>query len=216
MQVRFEDWEIIYSRILDDFGFSRARDEEAARALSSLLESADRIGLSELERMIRDKGVVICGNAPRLGEDLRRMEPADVIVAADGATSVLLEHGMIPDIIVTDLDGYMPDIIESNRRGSAVVVHAHGDNIDKLREHVPHLRRVLGTTQAAPLKNVYNFGGFTDGDRAVFLVLEFMPKNVRLIGFDPDDRNVTPRKSKKLRWAKALIELALGPGRTDP
>lgn len=214
--MRFEDWERIYEEILEDFGFSRSRDEEAACVLSSLLNTIDRITLSELRDIIRGRDVVVCGNAPCLREDIRKTEPVDIIVTADGATSVLLEHGVVPEIIVTDLDGYMPDIIESNRRGSVVVVHAHGDNIDKLREHVSHFRRVLGTTQASPLENVHNFGGFTDGDRAVFLAMEFMPKSVKLIGFDLDDENVTPRKAKKLRWAKVLLEIALGPGRIDP
>ncbi|MCX8206829.1 MAG: DUF115 domain-containing protein [Methanothrix sp.] len=214
--MRFEDWEIIYESILDDFGFSRSRDEEAARVLSSLLESTDQITLSDLRDIIRGREVVVCGNAPCLSEEIGKINPSDAIVAADGATTVLLEHGVIPDIIVTDLDGYMPDIIESNRRGSAVVVHAHGDNIDKLGEHVPHLRRILGTTQSSPLKNVHNFGGFTDGDRAVFLALELMPKSIKLIGFDFDDQSVTPRKSKKLRWAKVLLEAALGSGFTEP
>ncbi|MBC7079590.1 MAG: DUF115 domain-containing protein [Methanothrix sp.] len=214
--MRFEDWEIIYKRILDDFGFSRSRDEEAAYVLSSLLESIERITLSNLQDIIRGRDMVICGNAPCLRDEVGKIKASDAVVAADGATSVLLEHGLIPDIIVTDLDGCMPDIIDANRRGSAVVVHAHGDNIDKLKEHVPHLRRVLGTTQSSPLKNVHNFGGFTDGDRAVFLALELMPKSIKLIGFDLDDQSVTPRKSKKLRWAKALLEIALGPGCTDP
>ncbi|MEM2096637.1 MAG: 6-hydroxymethylpterin diphosphokinase MptE-like protein [Methanothrix sp.] len=214
--MRFEDWEIMYKRILEDFGFSRSRDEEAACVLSSLLESIERITLSDLQDIIRGRDVVVCGNAPRLREEVKKIKPPDAVVAADGATSVLLENGLIPDIIVTDLDGCIPDIIESNRRGSAVVVHAHGDNIDKLKEHVPHMRRVLGTAQSSPLKNVHNFGGFTDGDRAVFLALELMPKSIKLIGFDLDDQSVTPRKSKKLRWAKALLEVALGPGCTDP
>jgi len=214
--MRFEDWDIIYKRILDDFGFSRSRDEEAAYVLSSLLESIEQITPSDLQGIIRGRDVVICGNAPCLRDEIKKIKPSDAVVAADGATSVLLEHGLIPDIIVTDLDGCMPDIIDANRRGSAVVVHAHGDNIDKLKEHVPNLRHVIGTTQASPIKNIHNFGGFTDGDRAVFLVLELMPKGVKLIGFDLEDQSVTPRKSKKLRWAKMLLETALGPGCTDP
>lgn len=214
--MRFEDWERIYEEILEDFGFSRSRDEEAACVLSSLLDSVEQITISDLQEIIRGRDVVVCGNAPCLREEIKKIKSSDALVAADGATSVLLENGLIPDIIVTDLDGYMPDITESNRLGSAVVVHAHGDNIDKLKEHLPHLRNVLGTTQAYPLKNVHNFGGFTDGDRAVFLVLECMPKSIKLIGFDLDDQSVTPRKSKKLRWAKVLLEIALGSGCTDP
>ncbi|MCQ8902745.1 MAG: DUF115 domain-containing protein [Methanothrix sp.] len=208
--MRFDEWERIYGKILEDLGFSRSRDEEAARVLSSLLRSADQVSLEEIDQIIRGRDVVVCGNAPCLRDDIGKIGPSDVVVAADGATSVLLEHAVLPDLIVTDLDGYMPDILEANRRGSMVVVHAHGDNIEKLMEYVPHLRRILGTTQAHPLENVHNFGGFTDGDRAVFLAVEFKPRSIRLIGFDLEDQNVTPRKMKKLQWARRLIEIALG------
>ena len=35
-----------------------------------------------------------------------------------------------------------------------------------------------------PVKNVYNFGGFTDGDRSVFWAEEFGAKEIILIGMD--------------------------------
>jgi uncharacterized Rossmann fold enzyme len=65
-----------------------------------------------------------------------------------------------------------------------MVVHAHGDNIDMIKKLVPKFRKVLGTTQVMPLENVHNFGGFTDGDRAVFLAEEFGAKNIVLVGMD--------------------------------
>ena len=73
-----------------------------------------------------------------------------IFIAADGATSVLLKAGVVPEIIVTDLDGCMDDILRANQMGSIVVVHAHGDNQDLLREYVPQLRNVIGTTQTRP------------------------------------------------------------------
>ncbi len=207
--MRFDEWKEIYEAILADLGYSRSRDEEAARVLSSLLSSVDTIPLEEIEGMIRGRDVVVCGNAPRLLEDLEEIRESELVIAADGATSVLLENKIIPAIIVTDLDGYMPDIIKANQLGAAIFVHAHGDNIDKLVSYVPRLKRVVGTTQAEPLENVHNFGGFTDGDRAVFLAKHFNAKSIRLIGFDLDDKLVTPRKMKKLSWAKKLISIVL-------
>jgi 2-amino-4-hydroxy-6-hydroxymethyldihydropteridine diphosphokinase len=88
-------------------------------------------------------------------------------------------------------------------------VHAHGDNQDLLREYVPKLRNVIGTTQTRPPHGLYNFGGFTDGDRCVFFARYLRASEIKLIGFDFDDMSVTPRKHKKLAWAKRLIELAL-------
>ena len=93
--------------------------------------------------------------------------------------------------------------------GSIIVVHAHGDNIDSIVKKVPRLKRVIGTTQSRPLNNVYNFGGFTDGDRCVFLAKHLGAAEIKLVGFDYEDQSVTPRKRKKLSWAKRLIEIAL-------
>ena len=91
-----------------------------------------------------------------------------------------------------------------------MVVHAHGDNMEALGKEVPRLKRVIGTTQSKPLKNVYNFGGFTDGDRGVFLAKEMGARSITLIGFDFRDENVTPLKKKKLVWAEKLIKMVMG------
>ncbi|MCZ7398212.1 MAG: DUF115 domain-containing protein, partial [Candidatus Methanoperedens sp.] len=118
--------------------------------------------------------------------------------------------GITPGIIVTDLDGNMDDEALANEKGAIMVVHAHGDNMDALSAEVPGLKRVIGTTQSKPLKNVYNFGGFSDGDRSVFLAQEMGAKSITLIGFDFKDVNVTPLKKKKLMWAEKLIDMVMG------
>ena len=94
---------------------------------------------------------------------------AYVLVAADGATTALIEERISPDIVVTDLDGNLDDILLANLRGANIVVHAHGDNLEQIIKFTSFFNNVLGTTQAQPVGNVYNFGGFTDGDRAIFL-----------------------------------------------
>jgi len=209
--MRFVDWEPIYLDILNDFGFSRKNDEEAARLLSWLLKDrrSDKI-LEEAFDLVRWRFVTVCGNAPSLAKEIEScLKEGSILIAANGATEVLLKEGMLPSIIVTDLDGPFPAIKESNRRGSIVVVHAHGDNIEKLGNCVPQLVRVIGSTQSRPLLNVYNFGGFTDGDRCVFLARHLGATAIDLIGFDFDDPTVTPRKKKKLAWSKRLIDLAM-------
>ncbi|KUK44911.1 MAG: 6-hydroxymethyl-7,8-dihydropterin pyrophosphokinase [Methanothrix harundinacea] len=175
--MRFSDWEPIYEEILEEFGFSREEDEEAARLLQSLLLGREGDHSPEyLSSMIKGREILVCGNGPSLPQELKNVlessmqslaldepEPDDLIViAADGATTRLFSAGVLPDVIVTDLDGFLPDIIAANARGSVVVVHAHGDNMAVLREFVPQLRRVLGTTQAEPIEGIYNFGGFSD------------------------------------------------------
>ncbi len=180
-----------------------------------------------MDKLIKGKRVIICGNAPCLERDIREMEKEFdafpfsreyVVIAADGATSALLRNAIIPDLVVTDLDGDIADIIHANRLGSIIVVHAHGDNIEMLKEVLPALNEnVICTTQSKPLSpyracglagqslTVHNFGGFTDGDRCVFLAKEFGAKSIELIGFDFEDKHVSERKKKKLKWAKRLI-----------
>ena len=110
-----------------------------------------------------------------------------VLVAADGATTALIEERLSPDIIATDLDGNLDDILIANLRGANIVIHAHGDNIDKIASLTPFFTSVLGTTQAQPVGNLYNFGGFTDGDRALFLAVALGAEEIILAGMDFGD-----------------------------
>ena len=226
--MQFSEWVPIYAEILADFGFTREEDEGAALLLQSLLLGREGdLSIKELASMIRGRKVLVCGNGPSLPRGLAEAlgggegspEPLKrsdlVIIAADGATTPILAAGALPDVIVTDLDGFLPDILASNRRGSATVVHAHGDNLAALKEYVPRLTRVLATTQSRPLEGVYNFGGFTDGDRAVFLARRLGAGEIHLVGFDFDDPTVTAKKKKKLAWARRLVAMALE-GRPDP
>ncbi|MCQ6963488.1 6-hydroxymethylpterin diphosphokinase MptE-like protein [Methanolobus chelungpuianus] len=202
----FNKWEPVYSDILEDMGFSREEDERAALLLSRMLDPAKTADVSVLHELIEGRDVLVCGNAPGLRDGLLSVDVKRyVVIAADGAAAVVLDSGTVPDIIVTDLDGNVEREIDASRKGSVMVVHAHGDNTDKLERYVPFLNKVIGSTQSVPLCNVYNFGGFSDGDRCVFLAREFGAAGITLVGFDFDDENVTPIKKKKLRWARRLI-----------
>ncbi len=207
--MEFKDWEPIYTEILQDFGWSRKKDDEAAKLLSRLLSGKTNC-VPALKNKFEGKEVLVCGNALTLSDDLNRIKTADyLIISADGATSTLLEKGIAPDVIVTDLDGYIPDEIKANRKGALMVVHAHGDNIEKL-DAVRNMRNVTGTTQSVPLENIHNFGGLSDGDRCVFLANEFNATSITLAGFDFNDEKVTDTKKKKLKWARRLIGMIPG------
>jgi len=217
--MKFEEWEPIYKLILQDMHFDRLYDENSARLLSKMLETKARkkipdiIEIEILHKKINGKDVLVCGKAPGLKDEIKKIDfKKYVVIAADGATSILMNNGITPDIIVTDLDGNMDDEAKANERGAIMVVHAHGDNMDALGEELPRLKRVIGTTQSKPLENVYNFGGFSDGDRSVFLAKEMGAKSISLIGFDFRDENVTPLKKKKLMWAEKLIDMIMGEG----
>ena len=61
------------------------------------------------------------------------------------------------------------------------------------------------TTQGRPFENIHNFGGFSDGDRAVYMARDFGAATIQLLGFDCDDESVTPVKKGKLIWARRLL-----------
>ena len=226
----FSDWLPIYAAILRDFGFSSSRDEDGADLLAALLRDRQDL-LGEAERLVRGKRVVVFGNAPCLERDLERLlqsgavkkgsqqekdaDGAAALLAADGAAATLLRKGIVPHIVVTDLDGPAEALLEASRLRSIMVVHAHGDNLDALARMVPELERVIGTCQCRPPAGLYNFGGFTDGDRCVFLARELGASEIVLAGFDFEDESVTPRKRKKLAWARKLIDIALAERKGD-
>ncbi|MCM1986176.1 6-hydroxymethylpterin diphosphokinase MptE-like protein [Methanococcoides seepicolus] len=202
----FKKWEPVYEAILEDFGFLREEDENAATILSHLLIGPNTASTNVLEELISGKDVLVCGNAPTLAQELDQVKIEDhVVIAADGATATLVDRGIIPAVIVTDLDGDVEKEIQANQEGAIAVIHAHGDNIEQILKYAPRFNNIIGTTQAAPFGNIYNFGGFTDGDRCVFLAGEFNAASITLAGFDFDDENVTEMKHKKLGWAKKLL-----------
>jgi len=207
--LRFEEWEPIYLEILEDFGFSREEDERAAVILSHLVPTKQILDERSLSRLIGEE-VTVIGDAPGLRDQLARIPPKGTVIAADGATSTCMEAGYLPEIIVTDLDGCVKDQIEANLHGSVVIIHAHGDNIDALSEQVPRFEgRIMMTTQSRPFDSVFNWGGFTDGDRATIMAIHFGARTINLMGFDFDnprhkDGGDISIKKRKLAWARWL------------
>jgi uncharacterized Rossmann fold enzyme len=187
--MRLEEWWCWYEEIVRAFGFSIEEDQKAADLLSSLIERR-AMGLANLRREIKGRPVIVFGAGPSLVRNLQEIRCVITrsewcIASADGATTTLMEADVTPDYVVTDLDGRVGDILEAQRVGALIIIHAHGDNIQALRSYVPLFQgRVIGTTQAQPRRNVYNFGGFTDGDRCVFLAEEFGAVLVVLAGMD--------------------------------
>ena len=116
--------------------------------------------------------------------------------------------------MVTDLDGDINALKKTGRTNTIMVIHAHGDNSDKLHI-VKNFKNCIGTTQTKPIGKIQNFGGFTDGDRCVFLANHFKAKKIILLGMDFGtaigkyskprviNRNI---KIAKLRCGKKLLE----------
>ncbi len=201
------EWQEFYQAIALDLGISQVEDYRASEILSGLLGSKSRI--SNLDPYMGLPANVY-GNGPFLEKCMLDV-PDGLEIVADSAIKTYLDHRDPPDIIVTDLDGDIRSIIECSKSGSLVVVHAHGDNKERLREYVPLIEgKVIGTTQNAPLWNVFNFFGFTDGDRSAYIADYLDSPEIRLIGFDfttpgPKYDQDAERKLRKLKWAEKLL-----------
>ena len=213
-------WAPFYDRIAREFGFAFEREERSAGRLEALLDPTARSDpLARVRARLAGRDVIVVGLAPKAGPPpiwrLRSAERSPAVVAADGATATCLDAGVVPEVVVTDLDGPLPTEVGANRRGSLVVVHAHGDNLAAVEEWVPQFPSALAGSWAGPPRPaLFNVGGFTDGDRAVFLAEHSGARRILLWGFnfeevDEPDPTRRARKLAKLEWARRLIgELA--------
>ena len=210
--MKYAEWRKFYYEILQDFNFSEVEDIKAAQILNDILKPVET---SLLKKAIAGRKVNIFGAGPSL-EDIEAF-PRGTKISADGATSFLLERGINPDVVVTDLDGKIEDLIKADREGSIVVIHAHGDNMEMLKRYAGKFKNCIGTTQSKPFGNLYNFGGFTDGDRAVFLAEHFKARKILLYGMDFGkvgrySFSNNKIKRKKLIWGKRLITYLMQKG----
>lgn len=229
--MRFNSWYRHYQTIVKYLDLRVEEDFISTVQLSHFLDD-NRENLKYFEKINQSKSIVI-GAGPSIEDpkiqdyivgiydkfasksDNSRKSKL-VVMVADGATELLLELGVIPDFVITDLDGHYESLVTANKKGSVMVIHAHGDNIEKIKSSVSNFRNVVGTTQGFPLSNIFNFGGFTDGDRGVFLADHFFAKQIILVGMDFDSRighfskrNVLNLdfKRRKLCVAKNLLGL---------
>jgi 2-amino-4-hydroxy-6-hydroxymethyldihydropteridine diphosphokinase len=216
--VKFIEWFPFYQQIRTEFGYSTETDQKAAEMLSHMIKRK-ALQVSKIQKKIQGKEVLVIGAGPSLEKNIEfiKKNKKYVIIAADGVVEILLNKKIKPDIVVSDLDGNPKYLRMADKFGAIMVIHAHGDNMENLEKHVPKFSKVIGTTQVMPTENVYNFGGFTDGDRSVFLAEEMRAKSITLIGMDFDnmprkfstnDRDVDiDIKRKKLKFAKKLLEM---------
>jgi hypothetical protein len=198
-------------------GYSTEEDQKAAYILSNLIKRKF-LDPKILDKKIRGKQILIIGAGPNLDlyTSFIKKNRSFVKIVADGAVKFLIENNIKPDIVVTDLDGDIRFLIKAEKLGAIMVIHSHSDNVDLMKKYIPKFRKIIGTTQVMPVEHVYNFGGFTDGDRCVFLAEEFGAKDIVLVGmlFDdsigPDSKEIINNvkvKREKLQIAKRLLQV---------
>ena len=210
------------------FGYSLEEDIRAEKILHKLLKKQG-LPFDKVKPILENRSVVIYGAGPSLPSDVSIITKKNdshsfVHVAADGAAYALLEHNIVPSIVVTDLDGLDSDIFSQLiSLGTIFAVHAHGDNIDLIKKYVPKVaNRAIGTVQTKPSTSLINTGGFTDGDRALCFVEAAKPKQILLAGMDfgpiigkyskpflDKDVIASTEKRKKLEIARGIVEWIL-------
>ena len=222
--MNWDDWKPIYDTIVDRLNLEPIQDEKATELLTKILQPIHPEPLLQfLQRKITNRPVVVCGAGPSLNRHIQSIKDENrnknmTFIAADGAVSVLLENDCNCSIIATDLDSNARYIIEAVERGALAIVHGHGDNIPRIREIVPGLGEVLGSTQVRPTERAFLWGGFTDGDRACHIAAEYGPSELILAGMDfgnivgkwskpnhSDHFQASTRKRIKLQIAEELI-----------
>ena len=201
-------WEKRYFSILKELNYSEKKDKESAVILDSILKKTDTN--EKIREIIQGKTVFVIGSGPSLSIAIPKLKKLkkSIKIAADSSLKPLIDNGIIPDIIVTDLDGNEDAIKKISKTKSIFVIHAHGDNIEKL-QMVKKMKNCIGTTQTNPFNKIQNFGGFTDGDRGVFLASHFDAKKIILFGMDFGNQvgkfSNTKRSDREIKLKKLEI-----------
>jgi uncharacterized Rossmann fold enzyme len=201
-------WKKRYLLILKELNYSQKKDKESAIILDSILKKTNTA--DKILKLIEGKTVFVIGSGPSLSNAIPKLKKLrkSIKIAADSSLKPLVDNGIIPDIVVTDLDGDENTIKKIAKTKSIFVIHAHGDNIEKL-EMVKKIRNCIGTTQSNPFNKIQNFGGFTDGDRGVFLANYFGAKKIILFGMDFGNRigkfSNTKKSDRKMKLKKLEI-----------
>ena len=233
--MRWQEWKPYYENIVHSLPIDSDKDYEAAdqyyKIITTYSDSHTKIIRSlDLSQTIFKPKIFVFGAGPSLSTDIENFQKsyldtqASTIVAVDGSTKALLEFDIQPDIVISDYDGDMQAILRAAKSRALLVMHAHGDNQGLVKDWFPKIQSTaywIPTVQTEPIPPyIYNFGGFTDGDRAVAFVLNFIPSTTpvillgftfgRIVGkyskpFYPTNHLASTFKLKKLAFAKQFL-----------
>ena len=200
MTFEIDWWWKFQDEINSQFNFSEVREEIAARLVSRLNYTK-----SSLQSAFVNREFVLVGAGLTESDTL----PEKNLIVADGALRGCLNRDIVPEWVISDLDGYIPDMLWASRNGSKIIIHAHGDNLARVSLYSNQINpECITTTYPSPHTSCW--GGFTDGDRSVMMCLSLGSKSVKLVGFNFEEVGTftgeySPRKLEKLQWAKKII-----------
>ncbi len=222
----------IQDEVRDVFGWALDEDRVAAKALvqrtsefaaavPSWSEDGRRASLGALRTTLSDaERVTVLGAAATEEEAFRAAQQEGVIIAADGSVGALKMRNRLA-CVVSDFDGGV-HLHSAAEEGVPIVAHGHGDNVQRSAlalsewsqfDTPPSL--ILTHQTPTPCHGAHNFGGFTDGDRAVCFALAMgvNPQNIDLVGFSLNTvgkwsaTTVPEQKLKKLTWMYRILKI---------
>ena len=232
--MNWPEWKKSYYQIMDELDLDKAADIQSVQLLETYLADffpAKKENFLLKLKVILQKPVIIAGAGPSLKEDFsslfmtshsKKILSNFQIISVDGATTLFKQTSIVPSIVVTDLDGDLAAICWAIQKGALTLTHAHGDNQPQISffyqnySDIISQNAVWGTAQCEPGQYLFNFGGFTDGDRAIFLAFHFQSPLIGLIGFDFGTQigeystlnsPLQKKKSKKIAKFKIALDL---------
>jgi len=208
-----ESWKRIYAWITSVLPLNFRADELPSRLFSGLV----RLNSEAVEKgyeLLEGREAAVLGAGP----ELSLLESVDVerVVAADAAA--FYAAGKLkkpPHVLVTDLDGIWRTGIEKTRGIPLIIAHLHGDNIELAGKCIEYFEKngasVIYTVQTDPVPPFFNFGGFTDGDRAVFASLFFGARKILVYAvgersYPPGSSMPSDLRARKFWIGKSIIE----------
>jgi len=230
----------IQDEIRDFFGWNLSDDLHSTEKLLYKVDNSNvnswKISNREknlfdiIERMSStDKKIVIVGAAVTSLEIIKILKNNNFLVLADGAGAVFstLDHELEEEAwsrslcVISDGDGGS-GLTKAIQKEIPLILHAHGDNIlswtkviDYILSSDIEMKIVLTHQLPKKIDGMYNFGGFTDGDRAVCFVHSIgVPKErIVMIGTRTDIvgkwSGITDKELKlsKLKWMEKVLQI---------
>lgn len=194
--MEFTEWQSYYKEVINLLDLDHTADQYSATQYYDIILELNKNNLNRFSKTlikIREKKpryIWVFGAGPSVENDFnvykRYSSNDDLVVAADGVSLFLFENNITPDLIFTDLDGSIKTLEFFCKKKTILIVHAHGDNLPVIKKHMTEINRCnfLPTIQTKPIEPIlYNFGGFTDGDRAVSACLHWFKSTIILLGF---------------------------------
>ena len=213
------------------FGWDYSDDFDSAKSMEGAFKEdfpygVENWSLDSRNRCLQEicKEIATCDKLVIIGAAVEQQQLSEIdfqntaVIAADGSVGAMLDFKSLT-CIVSDLDGG-EHIDFAASRNQRFVIHAHGDNISRWQKvlnnwstfsNPPSL--VLSHQTNEIFQGMHNFGGFTDGDRAVCFALwaGVEEEKIELVGFSTQKVGVwsgatnPETKMKKLSWMKRIL-----------